>query len=272
MFEDCKKSIRIVNSKKLGSTFVTYDRVHDRLGDGYIVYAKKNGRLLTGYMDINNRLIIDLNEMFYDNYYIKDESYNDMCIFFIVPAGYDIFFHIKKIDNKYHLVMKTDPKDPLNILPVPGCDKYWLYVSRKNDKYTLYDIENVTTISTTFDKFEIVNSDVHRFLFEKDILYTFEGKINKIGTIRGFLDENANVSSDILLLNSNGFKFDGSKIKSTLSIEFNKLIQKIVVSKIRDEFLDMEIDKEATKELFNNPKVKNKSLGIIINFSDRKKV
>ena len=222
-------------------------------------------------MDINNRLIIDLREMAYD-YSLKDEKLNDICIAFRLPTGYNICFHLKKVDNQYHLAMKTDPKNPYEVLPLFVTDKYWLFVNRENTKYILYDINNATFVSTIFNKFEIVNSNVHKFSFEKDIFYKFKNNINKIGTIKGFLDENANVSSDILLLKSNGFRLDGSKIKSTLSIEFNKLIMEIVVAKIQEEFLNIEIDKEATKEIYNNPKVKGKTLGTIINFSDRKKV
>ena len=243
-----------LNSKKYGKTIGFYNSDIDRLGNGYIVRAIKRGKMLSGYINSKNELIIDLEEMSFNNYFTTNLG-KDMCLGFISSTGIDRYFHIRSTNNNMKLVMETDPNDPLIVSRLKGANDYWaLSTVDDSKKVALYDY-NLGIVTTSYlNHLEVINDDSkHRFYYEKDVEGIYEGENVIFTTLCGFMDGECNFSSDILDAESENQVYDGNTYKNTLTKDFQSLTLMLITQYLQ-QYKDKEtINSLLIEGLYNSP-------------------
>lgn len=262
-----------LNSSKYGNVLAFYDKKQDRLGNGYIVRSMKNFKMLSGYIDLDKNIIIDLDEMAYDNYFFANYG-KDICIAFMMPNGIDRYFHIKSRGKSYRLVMQTDPESPLIVTRIEKDDTNWMLTTVSEDaRMALYNYNLGKVVTCYLDRIDLVDdSDIHRYYYERNLSGIYEDEKMYATTLCGFLDEHGRFSSDILDAESDNLVYDANLYGSTLTEEFQTLCNTLIVNNVEKQLeKEAEINDIISNMYLNPIEIKENKKAKIIEFN-RKKV
>ena len=197
-----------INTKAFGKIEVVLDR-KNKLGNGYIVDTIINGKNVSGYIDLNFKEIIDIDEKVLVEEFHTD-SYQDICLGYKIKGEEQLeYYHISMINDNAKIVFLVGPYSDLKYAFVKTCnDNYWLLQTLNEDKeYAVYDIKQRKPITTFFDMIEFVEPEdniYHTIFFQKtiksDIVDTDTNEKDIIihTNLCGFLDSYGNFSSEIL--------------------------------------------------------------------------
>ena len=210
-----------VKSKKYGDMVACYNPIKDMICNGYLIHAIKKGRRLTGYIDIYENLIIDLDKMKFA-YYMCTKSQNDVCLTFKLCNKNYRAFHVKKRGNKQILVMKTNPAQSICANPISEVNDYWmLEYGDENIKYAIYDIRVCRVKTAVFDDIKVIrDNDIHQFFFKKDLCGIIDGEELYVTTLCGYLDKECMLSSNILDTELGSNAYSAYLYKNTISKKF----------------------------------------------------
>ena len=258
-----KIKIATINTKLYGDVNVYLDR-KNMICNGYHVSTIMNNTEISGLVDKNGKEVINLGthkvELFHET---KDKKH---AFLGYKMQGYDnLCYYVVKASNDglCNVVGRLSPnnKPPLEFLAIKNNDKYWIVSTIENTpSFMLYDIEKNKQVSIAFD--ELVSLDrekriEHRFYYSLDINSTVdEGNTKTLVThssLCGFLDDDANLSSDIL--DTESMKIYSAKMfgPNTKSDNFKNLIG-ILTKKYSDEYnRKQELVNEKLSIIYNAP-------------------
>ena len=241
-----------LNSEKYGSIIAFYDKKNDRLSNGYIVRSVKKFKMLSGYMDLNKKLIIDFDEMADNNYFYSNGG-RDLCLAYMMENGIDRYFHIRNTGKSYKLVMMTDPESPLIVTPIKDDENHWILSTISEDpKFVLYNYNIGKVVTSYLDHVEIIkDGGINKYYFEKNLKATYEDDDIFVTTLCGFLNKDAQFSSDFLDTDSEGIVHEAVVYRNTLSPKFQELCTSIIKNYVEEYLFKEQLNNEIIDLLYS---------------------
>lgn len=232
----------------------------------YYVTVTKRGKQLAGVVDEKGRQIIKMQEMSVEVIF-NTNKYNDICFGFkLEDTDVLVYYHIRKSDDGYSVVVYTDPYDsePIEIEQIYKHSDRWLFKKVNNEEVAIYDPSTNRLVTPFFDSldFEVgENKHSHYACYCKHInIYPYlecgdeqiENEFEVPSCVTGFIDKDGYFTSQI-------FDTTSAKLFSSYycgshstSREFQGLIDSLVL-KYTNEYKEQQYLIYNTLEyLFNN--------------------
>ena len=277
-----KDRFKKINSMYYGEILYSLNN-RCKIGNLYFITAVKKFKRLEGLLDNDGNEIIPLQEMKLVEFF-TNKSKTDYCLGFKHKDSDNLeYYHLKRKDNKLHVVVRTDYKKEPIIIDKTINNNFWIFRTLENE-LAVYNVEEGRVITNFFDEVSFVDpkeSDKHVIYFCKHIYddiideeTNIKSRVNHT-SICGFCDSEGNFTSPVLDTEAEElygeFKIGGN----SLSKDFVEFIQNIN-KKHLDKFFEKEaVTNDTIKYLFNNPTKEENKVKIntkIYEFKNGKKV
>lgn len=262
----------IIKTDDFGDVRIYLD-TGSKIGDNcYYVTVTKKGKYLAGVVDKNGKQIIKMQEMTLEVIF-NTNKYNDICFGFKLEDT-DVlkYYHIRKKDNEYSVVVYTDPYDsePIEIEEISKHSDRWLFKKVNSEEVAIYDPGTNRLVTPFFDSldFEVgENKHSHYACYTKDIvIYPYldsgeekiENEFEIPSCVTGFIDKDGYFTSQIFDTTSAKLFSSYYCGEHSTSREFQGLIDNLVL-KYTNEYKEQQYLIYNTLEyLFNNSNLSQK--------------
>ncbi len=195
-----------VYSEKYGIIAVSVSR-ENKIGQGFLVSEKRNHTTICGYIDLEGKEIIPVEEMILKELFFTSD-YQEICFGFELPYIKNLkYYHVTNNQDSTRVIFSTNPNDskPLTISKIEKEDSLW-YLEIKNtteleNKYALYHAREHRMITPFFADLELVEeNDFSHFAYFYSNIYTTneEEKELYFTSLCGFINQEGFFSSQIL--------------------------------------------------------------------------